>query len=260
MSTDDQANPRGVQRNRPDTVDALASTVISVLRERQTTSVDGLRQFVLDHMLRAVLHPGEFSADRLLAELRGYRLTIDAIIDLYVPTTARLLGEKWEDDKINFAQVTIGSMRLQSLLSEASAEAMYKGKPSENQIVSLVLIPQGEQHFLGASVLAGQLRRLGCDVAMSYDEDFRSLATRLLADTPDLILITSARRETLESVAQTVKTIRKSSTNPPLIAVGGSMQVPEEDVIELTGADFVTNAAEEAVARCARRLKSQMTK
>lgn len=260
MPTDDQANPRGVQRNRPDTVDALASTVISVLRGRQTTSFDGLRQFVLDHMLRAVLHPGEFAADRLLIELRGYRLTVDAIIDLYVPTTARMLGDRWEEDQINFAQVTIGSMRLQSLLSEASAEALQTAKPIENQIACLVLIPQGEQHFLGASVLAGQLRRLGCDVAMSYDEDFGTLSARLMADMPDLILVTCARRETLESVTNTVQTIRNLTAHPPFVAVGGALQVPTEDVIELTGADLVTNSAEAAVNRCAKRLKSQTAK
>ena len=260
MSTDDQSNPRGVQRSRPDTVDALASTVISVLRGRQATSLDGLRQFVLDHILRAILHPGAFVPDAVLIELRGYRLTVDAIIDLYVPTAARLLGDKWEDDRINFAQVTVGAMRLQSLLAEASAEATLHSKPSQNHLTGLVLIPQGEQHFLGASVLAGQLRRLGCDVNMSYDEDFGSLSARLVADMPDMILITSARRETLESVANTVQIVRKISPQPPLLVVGGAMQVPAEDVIELTGADLVTNVADEAVAHCVKRMKSQKVK
>lgn len=260
MSPDDQSNLRGVQRSRPETVDALASTVISVLRGRQTTSCDGLRQFVLDHILRAILHPGVFEPDALLIELRGYRLTVDAVIDLYVPTAARLLGDRWEDDKINFAQVTVGTMRLQSLLAEASSEAALHAKPLQNHLACLVLIPQGEQHFLGASVLAGQLRRLGCDVGMSYDEDFGSLSKRLVADMPDMILMTSARRETLESVSNTVQTVRNLTPQPPLVVVGGAMQVPTEDVTELTGADLVTNVAEEAVAFCVKRIKSQQVK
>lgn len=257
MSTDDQADPRGVQRKRPEHVDALASKVISVLRGRQAVSFDGLRQFVLDHMLRAVLSRGAFSPDGLLAELRGYRLTVDAIIDLYVPATARMMGVCWEEDKINFAEVTIGSLRLQSLLAEASDAAQIEPRSMQPQVDALVVVPQNEQHFLGASVLAGQLRRLGCDVAMSYDEDFGSLTTRLIAETPDLVLITCARRETLESVRNTVQVIRNTVAVAPTLVVGGALKVTKEEVIELTDADIVTNIAEEAVAHCVKRIKSQ---
>lgn len=257
MSTDDQADPRGVQRNRPDHVDALASKVISVLRGRQAVSFEGLRQFVLDHMLRAVLARGSFSPDVLLAELRGYRLTVDAIIDLYVPTTARMLGVCWVEDKINFAEVTIGSLRLQSLLAEATDAAQIKPKSLQPQVNALVLVPQNEQHFLGASVLAAQLRRLGCDVVMSYDEDFGLLTTRLIEEKPDLVLVTCARRETLESVRKTVQVIRNTIAVPPILAVGGAIKMPREEVIELTDADIVTNIAEEAVAFCVKRIKSQ---
>ncbi len=257
MSTDDQADPRGVQRNRTETVDALASKVISVLRGRQAVSFDGLRQFVLDHMLRAVLAKGSFTPDGLLTELRGYRLTVDAIIDLYVPTTARTLGDLWEDDKINFADVTIGILRLQSLLAEASTRVQADPKFANLQMDVLVIVPQGEQHFLGASVVAGQLRRLGCEVTTSYDEDMGSLKARLFAETPDLILVTCARRETLESARNTVQTIRKAVPVPPVLAVGGALKVEKEVVIEFTGADIVTNLAEEAVAFCMKRIKAQ---
>lgn len=260
MSTDDQANPRGPQRNRPETVDALASTVISVLRDRQAVSFDGLRQFVLDHMLRAVLVQSHFIPDALLAELRGYRLSTDSIIDLYIPTTARMLGEKWETDQINFAQVTVGSLRLQSLLSEASAQSHYQLQSGHQGLSVLVLVPRGEQHFLGASVVAGQCRRMGCDVAMSYDEDLDVLSGRLQEEPPQLIMMTCARSETLESAAETVQRVRQIMVPAPVIALGGALQVAEKVVMERTGVDVVTNSAEEAVSRATARIRSQTGK
>lgn len=260
MSTDDQTNPRGQQRNRPECVDALASTVISVLRDRQVVSFDGLRQFVLDHMLRAVLSQSHFAPDALLAELRGYRLSIDAIIDLYVPTTARMLGEKWETDQINFAQVTVGSLRLQSLLAEASAYVPFEANIGTVRLASLVLIPRGEQHFLGASVVAGQLRRLGCDVSMSYDEDLELLTARLVEEPPQLVLITCARRETLESAAETVQRVRNAVVPAPVIALGGALTMNKEAVIERTGVDVVTNDVGEAVALASDNRRSQAGK
>lgn len=259
MSTDDQTQPCGVQRNRPENVDALASTVLSVLRGQQVVSHDGLRQFVLDHMIRAVLDHGAFSADGLLSELRGNRLTIDAIIDQYVPHVARILGEDWENDKISFAEVTIGSMRLQSLLAEATSGSHSNTSAQAAFVHALVLVPQGEQHFLGASVVASQLRRLGCDVDMSFDEDMGALTARLMHCAPDVILITCPRRETLESVTNTVQTIRNAVSESPVLALGGAIGLEKEDVIEMTGVDIVTNVAAEAVALCARRTKPQGT-
>jgi methanogenic corrinoid protein MtbC1 len=255
MSTDDQTDPRGVQRNRPECVDALASTVISVLRDRQTVTYGGLRQFVIDYLLRAVLARGHCAPDVLMAELRAHRLTVDTIIDQYVPTAARQLGELWEGDRISFADVTIGIMRLQSLVAEASSAVQLEAHAVGRQLHALVLVPQGEQHFLGASVLSGQLRRLGCEVDMSFDEDLGTLKARLMQEIPDLVLITCARSETLESVANTVQTIRNAVSNGPLLALGGALKMKQEDVIERTGVDLVTNVAEEAVAVCARRAR-----
>ncbi|ABG29876.1 hypothetical protein CEP88_11080 [Roseobacter denitrificans] len=259
MSTDDQTDPRGVMRNRPDSVDVLASTVISVLRDRQAVSCEGLRQFVLDQISSRVLSKKHFAPDVVLAELRGYRLSVDAIIDLYVPAAARMLGEQWVDDKISFADVTIGTMRLQALLADASGASCVDHKVGAVRLNALVVIPQNEQHFLGASVVAAQLRRLGCEVAMSYDEDHGALTARLINDVPDLVLVTCGRLETLPSVANTIQVVRKAVGNDPTLAVGGACQVNKQRVMEITGADIVTSVAEEAVAHCLKYVNSPST-
>ena len=258
MSTDDQSNPRGVQRDRPQRVDALASTVISVLRHRQAVSVEGLRQFILDYLDRAILSPSYFDAAAIADEMRGHRLSSDDLIDLYVPAAARLLGEKWVDNSINFADVTIGTMRLQSLLSEASAQMAPAGQLGQIDLQTLVIVPQGEQHFLGASVVAAQSRRLGCSVGMSFDEDLGSLRNRVFQEQPDLVMISCSRLELLESVAGTVQSVNDASKNNPVIALGGAFQMDTEPVKDLLGVDIVTSVVSEAVTFCTRR--SQLKK
>jgi methanogenic corrinoid protein MtbC1 len=101
------------------------------------------------------------------------------------------------------------------------------------------------------------MRRLGCEIAMSYDEDFGTLTARLMQDAPDLVLITCARRETLETAAKTVQTIRKAALREPVIALGGAVQADEDEIKEQTGVDIVTNVAVEAVAFCTRQIRSQ---
>jgi hypothetical protein len=73
---------------------------------------------------------------------------------------------------------------------------------------------------------------------------------------PDLVLISCARSETLESAARTVQSVRKAVPEGPVIAVGGALRTDKNEVKNRTGADIVTNIAAEAVAYCSRHARS----
>ncbi len=251
MPTDDQRETPRTERSRPVYVDALATRVISVLSSRQAISPGGMRQFVLDHLLRAALCPGGFEPAALIAELRGHRLSVDEIIDIYIPQAAIVLGQMWVDDDASFAQVTIGSMRLQSLVGEAAAGSVPDVVTDRTRLTGLVVVPANEQHFLGASVLSAQLRRLGCDVGTSFDEDEGSLAARVMLESPDLALVTCSRTENLDTVRRTVQTIRSAAPESCVIALGGLVTVCDKDLKADTGVDIVTSKAAEAVSFCA---------
>lgn len=253
MSHDDQSDTRGFQNGRPQDVGHFASTVISVVRDRQTVTGGGVRQFVLDHLMRAILTTGSFDPIIMMEELRGHRLSVDAIIDIYIPCAARTLGVMWIDDTISFAQVTIGSLRLQAVLGEASCEARPEFRTDVTTMATLVVVPQGEQHFLGACVLSAQLRRMGCEVATSFDETLGALSARVNMDRPDMVLVTCSSSLTLETVTQTVLSIRNALPNGPVIALGGALSVDTEQAKEQTGVDIVTSTARDAVAFCAKR-------
>ncbi|MBW4708284.1 cobalamin B12-binding domain-containing protein [Roseobacter sp. YSTF-M11] len=256
MTQHEHLTTRGLQRHRPEHVDAFASTVISVLRDRQVVCSDGVRQFVLEHLVRAILVRGEFDPRLVMEELRGHRLSIDKIIDLYIPKAACVLGQSWVDDDVSFADVTIGAMRLQSLLGEASSQGDLDFAADDRRLHALVVLPQCQQHFLGVSVVAAQLRRIGCEVTQSFDEPLGALNARLMEERPDLILISCARLETLETVSETVQTIRATLSTGPVIALGGGVLDEVENLKERTGVDIVTNDAKDVVSFCSRRNKT----
>lgn len=256
MSTDDLPDQRVFERNRPEHVCALASRVISVLRTRQGDAQDGVRQFVLDHLFRALLSKGAVNVVELAEDLRAHRLTIDIIIDLYIPRAATMLGQKWQQDEITFAQVTIGTLRLQSLLSEISAATRSDMCSDQNRLRTLIVVPQGEQHFLGANVVGAQLRRIGCEVSISFDERQEDLGRRMKFDPPDLVLITCSRVENLENVRRTVQVLRPELKEGPMIALGGAVTGSEKNLKDQTGVDIVTSSASEAVAFCAKSAKA----
>jgi hypothetical protein len=223
-------------------------SAVSVLSERQSVTAGGARQFILDHLFRAVTSKQEFDPSRLLDEMRGHRLSVDAIIDTYVPAAACLLGDLWLTDDLDFATVTVGSMRLQSVLSLASFEASNLIRPLENAPFMLLVLPLGEQHSLGVFVLAAQLRRLGARVEVSFSEPAQDLVARVYSEIPDMVLFSASGRATLESIAQTVIEFSKILPQQPLLAVGGSIDLEAERAKDITGVDLVSTSARQALA------------
>lgn len=248
MQHDDPKPPRQRSFLGRETTSSLAAEAVSAVSRRQGLSASGARQFILDHMLRALRQRGDYSPDQVLDELRGYRLSVDAIIDIYVPAAARILGELWETSEVDFATVTIGTMRLQSLLSVASAESLDFVRETDKLVHLLIVVPMGEQHTLGAFVLAAQLRRLGGRVEMSFCEAHSEIIERVLSHPPDLVLFTAASCATLETIGKIVTNIRKVSVETPRFAVGGHLPELDDVAKDMTGVDLVTRKADVALA------------
>ncbi len=226
-----------------------------MLSQRQAMTAAGTRQFVIDHMVRAVCSRAGFDAAAMLDELRGHRLSVDAVIDIYIPSVARLLGDMWKEDDIDFATVTVGSLRLQSLLSIASVESLDFIRPVDDALAMLVVVPLGEDHSLGAFVLAAQLRRLGTRVDLSFCETPSDLVSRFVCDRPDMVLFTAAGRATLESISGTVRRFGKVTSDMPPIVVGGFLGESEDVAMELSRADLVSKSAKEVVTLAMNRRK-----
>lgn len=237
-------------------LEPLAAQVISMLCERQTVSATGVRQIALDYLCRAVLAKGAFEPAHVLDGMRGFRLTLDAVIDLYIPQAAKYLGDMWMSSEISFADVTVGALRLQSLLGEASNGLIWVGQPMADALNALIVVAEGEQHFLGACVLAAQLRRMGCAASLSISETPDQLIARVVGDQPDMVLMSCARPDALETVAKTVKKIKSKVEHAPVLALGGPVRGDIDRLKEQTGVDLVTKNAADVIGFCTKRKKA----
>jgi MerR family transcriptional regulator, light-induced transcriptional regulator len=247
MTQDDLMNSRPYRSGNSTGASALAESAMSMLSQRQTLNPSGTRQFVIDHIVRAVCGRSSFDAGQMLDELRGHRLAVDAVIDIYVPTVARLLGEMWKQDEIDFATVTVGTMRLQSLLSTASVESLDFIRSVDDALSMLIVLPLGEDHSLGVFVLAAQLRRLGARVDISFCEPTSELVSRYLCSSADMVLFSASGRGTLESVSRIVLDFSRVSSDIPALVVGGCLSESDDTAKDISGVDFVTKDARQVI-------------
>lgn len=222
-------------------VSRFAAEVVARLVAKEAADGSGIRADLLSRFMAAVSSMDGHAFEELKPELRRARVSAVMLADLYIPEVARRLGEAWETDCVSFAQVTMGVARLQAILREIGAEWSADQVDASEVSTLLLVLPQGEQHTLGAMVLAGQLRRMGISVSLKIAPTPAELAEYVAERAFDGALVSVACEDRLETCRKLVKTLKDASCGRLKVAVGGALAEADENVMRLTGADVVTN-------------------
>jgi methanogenic corrinoid protein MtbC1 len=226
---------------------ALASTVISVLSEKPVPHTRALRMSVVQKIVRACLRTGAFDAAALAADLVDERTTAEQIVDHYIAEAARSLGIMWEADTIGFADVTIGSARLQGLIATLAC----RWRPCDMAGPSVLFVSmKGDTHTLGAQIAVTQMRRAGADVHLLFGPDHTELLTAMARGNHDMVMFSCSRPDGLATIAHLVIRMRAGHIGTPPIALGGLVLHLTDRVKERTGVDVVTNDIRVAMRLC----------
>ena len=226
-------------------------------RQSTTTRKDAVVPEGIDWTLFDKLHAAAISADRddclecLGAALKGGISPID-MSDLYIPELARRMGGQWCEDQLGFAQVTIGVSRLQAMLRQLGPAWRSDRSAGADAPAILLVVPHDVHHTLGAMVLSGQLRRKGLSVRVMLSARPSEVADRVRQTDYNAVFVSASQGETLESLRLIVDAVKTAIDRPPPVVIGGTVLDIHavNDVALLTGADYATAQADEAIAFC----------
>lgn len=234
-------------------VDGFAMKALSILSTdlRNSRSASAVLEPLVGELYKAVSDLDPTKAPAVVDKILAVGISAEQIADLYIPVVARRLGDAWCADTMDFAKVSIGSARLQGLLRYLGPNwCAGRVPPRPNAPTCLLIVPQGAQHTLGASIVAGQMRRLGVSVTLEISTSMRDLAYIMSQDPVDAVLVSASSRESLEMIRAIVENVRKFLGDVPVV-VGGNVVTLDVDVASLTGADLATHDVSEAMAFCA---------
>lgn len=232
------------------TVETLASQAIMALASKRSNDRPVLSERLVGDLIKAALHPDDTLIDKALAAIPRAGIPADEVLGFYVPEAARRLGEAWCSDGIGFADVTISVARLQRAL-RLWARANYSPPQRDSDDTSiLIAVIADDFHTLGAMVMTEQLRRAGVSVRLCLGETPRSIARIVAEGSFDAMLLSVAIVEKLAEVRDLVEKTRAASKGKLPIAVGGAVCGSGLDVKRLTGADFSSSDAFEALRLC----------
>ncbi len=248
MSHDDQTFPfnSGVSA-----FGTLALQVVSVLGTRQTGQhANQARPYIRGILDRRLTTKAHFNPSDALDELRAFRLSDEVIIDQYIPDAARAIGARWVQNDLSFADVTIASTRLQSLMIEIEYLNSDIHHLSDRNLEILFVACESEQHTLGTFVAAAQLRRRGVMVERLCGEPDNVIQNRMMTGNYDAILFSSSRSQDLEKIAELVRYANQHMPQAPIFVLGGIVLEKIGNVKRLTGVDLVTNDIDMVVSHC----------
>ena len=146
--------------------------------------------------------------------------------------SARLIGELWSKDTLDFVNVTIALSRLHRVMHEFSQEFLSEGNAESNGLSLLLMTEPGSQHGLGAFMLSEFFRQAGWRVTLVTPLDIADFKQIFLSDWFDAVVLSISTDRQIDAVSQSLLELRKTTANSNLkIYVGGPMaQVSPESI------------------------------
>lgn len=209
----------------------------------------GTTQDDTSELVRRLMGKEDDSAWKLVELLEAQGTKPAALYLGIISEAARRLGELWEEDRCDFAQVTISLGRLQRLVRALSPSFQVAAVSQIGHADTVMLLPApGDQHTFGLVILAEFFQRegwnlIGGPVSMGYDA-----AELVRGAWVDVAGFSVGSHSRLESLAACIRAVRKSSQNRYLgVMVGGPLFIQHPELVTRVGADTTAPDAASAV-------------
>lgn len=234
-------------------VETLASRALDLLASKRQCAASLLSERFVEALSEAVLSRDPTRRAAVVEDMLQGRIRREEIADFYIPEVARRLGAAWCEDGLSFADVTIGSARLQGLLREIGRDWGVDAARDPMAPGVLLVVMADEFHTLGALVAASQLARLGVSVKLLVGRSEAEVLQTVAFGQFDAILLSAAQGEKLEVLRDMIESIRIAAVRPIPVVIGGSLLSRTDDAKAGTGADHATTDLREALRACGLR-------
>jgi methanogenic corrinoid protein MtbC1 len=195
--------------------------------------------------------PGLLATAQLLLSTGA---AVDALlVDLLAPA-ARVLGTRWEQDEIDFIDVTMALWRLQMLVHEVAATPgrVAPGARSPTRRALFAVVP-GDGHGFGSVVLEEIFRRDGWETVGQREATEAELLADVARDWFDVVALSASIDKSAANVGVLLADLRAASRNPGVaLMVGGPVFAADPGLAARIGADATAPDARGALANADR--------
>lgn len=193
-------------------------------------------------MVQALVDDSDERVLALVAQVRQRGVDVGTVFLELLTPAARELGELWEQDRVDFATVTVSLGRLQRLLRQLSPDFGKEVDHPRHGRRVLLTQPDTEQHMFGLSMVAEFFRREGWDVLGGVAGVGIDATAWVRRDWFDAVGFSIGSEAGLPWLRDTIADVRRLSRNRSLVVlVGGPIfSIHPEWAVDV-GADATTD-------------------
>ncbi len=219
----------------PKIVLALRSTPKAPETTKQE-SPDAISQFA-----NLVMGDKDAAAFAFVQEMMAQGISVESVFLNLLAPTAQHLGELWESDATDFANVTLGVGRLQLIMRQLGEVFSENGSPSGGGESALLTTIPGEQHSFGLSMVAEFFRRAGWNLCTGPFSSHQELTSLVHNHWFDIVGFSVSSDRRLNELKQDIHDIRRNSRNKNVgIMLGGPMMARDPGLVASMGADMMS--------------------
>ncbi len=168
-------------------------------------------------------------------------------LDLLAPA-ARYLGVLWEEDRVDFVDVTMALWRLQEIVHELAARMPGAAEGRGGERRALFAPMPGEQHGFGSLMVEEFFRRAGWTTASEPGVTEGELSAIVAKRWFELVGITVSCADHVQDLPKIIAALRTHSRNPNIgIMVGGQAFLDHPEWAAECGADATAVDGRQAV-------------
>lgn len=197
--------------------------------------------------------------DAALAKVQAWLGAGVDLEDVYLDglaAAARMMGEWWLSDRIDFVKVTIGVHSLQQILYELSPQFLQRANQKFNGYRAIFFSTPNSQHSFGSVMVAEFFRREGWRVSNVAPESESDVVKELSQQWFEVVGLSVCSDRGWPAMKSLITKTRQASLNPRVqIMIGGPMVDLNPDLAAMLGADLVGGDA-----RVSQRLARQSIK
>lgn len=220
-----------------DSVESLAREVIRRLTERDgSLSVAAPSDDEIARLCEALLSSDDHAGADFIQKIETDGATIEIVYLEYLARAARMLGVWWEEDKISFMSVTLGTSRMFAIM-RGLHHRFASSQPSQKRKALFASVP-GETHTLGVRMAADLFRRDGWEISLKLGVSHVELVEYVEGSDAVLIGLSAGGAHSITALSQLVVALRISKPSAKIF-VSGNAAVVAAETISLLGVDGI---------------------
>ena len=224
----------------------VVQRILSMDARSDKVDASRIRARRLGEFCDVLLQPLPEQALAYVAALQAQGVSSQVIRYGYIAGAARLLGERWERNEVNFTEVAVATGHLYALMRAVRSDPQAHTDQHRGIRSALFAAVPGETHTLGIILAADTFRSHGWDIDLRTSEDHDSLLRLVEKTRPAVIGLSLSTRARLADLIRLIIALRIVVPRA-IMGVAPALEMSDEDIRDIVDIDLVFRDAREAL-------------